>query len=628
MAIVDKKLIDDVLHQSLNIFRFKAAKQTEIAKRLKALEKQLIKELSGPLLSDSRRDDINKFLKNSGGIIAEHYEKASSGLELNKLSETVAGNTSKSLKIFLGDEAPKIPSSMYFKSVMSDVLIKGHAVKDWWSEQSRQTAFKFAGEVRQGLANAETNQQIIARIVGTKAVPGIMPIARNNAAALVQTSVMAVANDARLSTFQANSDIIKGLQVVATLDGHTCVICMGYSGAEYELDGTPLNDAPALNGGPPWHFNDRCVLVPITKTFKELGLDIPESEFTTRASDLGQVDSKTTFDDFLQRKGKAYQDEMLGEGRADLWRDGKITTRDLIDGKGRPLTLNQLQEKFDTDFSGAEFMKSKDNPNVTAQDIISSFSNASERLEEFKEKLKDLPETKSTYFVNGNYTKDREKIHEQILFKGITGIDQTTGKNKYFPPLLGDEALKKASPEGFKPTLTVLGGRGGSGKTAFNGEQFEDVKVYDKDKTLLLDADAIKAMLPEYKGFNAFQVHEESSDILQKAIDFAREARINLVIDGTLKTDQPTLERIAAFKAQGYRVEAHYMYLSREEAAKRAVSRALGKTARYVPPEVVLGNKANEATFDKVRKVVDNWSFWRNDVEKGKAPVLVSKKGK
>ena len=78
---------------------------------------------------------------------------------------------------------------------------------------------------------------------------------------------------------------------------------------------------------------------------------VPQTRFSAmgtgqRASMDGPVDRKTTFADFLERKGKAFQDDVLGPGRADLWRDGKITLQDLISGTGRPLTLAQLRSRY------------------------------------------------------------------------------------------------------------------------------------------------------------------------------------------------------------------------------------------------------------------------------------------
>jgi hypothetical protein len=51
------------------------------------------------------------------------------------------------------------------------VLIQGAPSAEWWSRQSLDTSFKFSNAVRQGLAQSETNQQIIARIIGKRGCP-------------------------------------------------------------------------------------------------------------------------------------------------------------------------------------------------------------------------------------------------------------------------------------------------------------------------------------------------------------------------------------------------------------------------------------------------------------------------
>ena len=61
--------------------------------------------------------------------------------------------------------------------------------------------------------------------------------------------------------------------------------------------------------------------MPITKTFRELGIDIPEPGGGERASADGPVKASITFEEFLERMGTAFQDETLGPGRAQLWRE-------------------------------------------------------------------------------------------------------------------------------------------------------------------------------------------------------------------------------------------------------------------------------------------------------------------
>ena len=66
------------------------------------------------------------------------------------------------------------------------------------------------------------------------------------------------------------------------------------------------------------------------------------------------------------------------------------------------------------------------------------------------------------------------------------------------------------------------------------------------------------------------------------------------------------------------------MFLPRQDAAVRAVKRALGKKPRYVPVEIVLQNTTNEKTFDSLRRFFDRWQFYDNQVPKGFDPNLIA----
>lgn len=264
-------------------------------------------------------------------------------------------------------------------------------------------------------------------------------------------------------------------------------------------------------------------------------------------------------------------------------------------------------EKFNAD----EWKKQWDDPDATPESIIGSFGdNADEirkAIEVTQRRLNRLEQTIALHRITGEgsdaiYDDERKKIHQKI-----------------FSEILSPERIASAKPEeGKRPTFTMLGGRGGSGKSWFKG------KVYDPEKAIVLDADEIKAMLPEYEGFNASQVHEESSDILEKILSFTLSKGLNVVLDATMKTEGSALKKVERFKKSGYRIEAHYMHLPRQEAAKRAISRFMGKTKRYVPVKVVLENIGNEATFEAIKKHADAWSFRDNNVAKGEEPKLIS----
>ena len=350
-------------------------------------------------------------------------------------------------------------------------------------------------------------------------------------------------------------------------------------------------------------------------------------------------DTKQIIDEFLPKLIAACAMERIKRivAQNDKWITIKGNHILLKDGESfedafKRVTGASLQKsnnpKDNTDLSGGnhkykdalEKVKRDNKKNITPQQIIESAIKSLQESgkgytpEEIKEKINDADEYNLNIVRNnwetykyhsdgkGHYKENRQKLHKKIL-------------NDLF--LHANMAKPKA---GEKPTFMVLGGRGGSGKSKFNG------LVYDKDKYIVLDADAIKEMLPEYKGYNAFEVHEESSDILKKALKIAQKRGLNVVLDGTMKSLGSTEKKVKSFNDAGYNIEMYYMHLPREKAAERAIGRFMGDNGRYVPLEILLDMKDNEENFDKLKHYASKWAFYNNDVpSKENKPILIDK---
>lgn len=113
-----------------------------------------------------------------------------------------------------------------------------------------------------------------------------------------------------------------------------------FSGHVYNLE---TKDGWYIANGILTH-NCRSTMRLLTKSWRELGFDIDEIPESTRASMDGQVKQGLTYEDWLKGKTPEEQDKVLGKGKADLWRRGVITFRDMLDQTGRPMTLKQLQD--------------------------------------------------------------------------------------------------------------------------------------------------------------------------------------------------------------------------------------------------------------------------------------------
>ena len=86
--------------------------------------------------------------------------------------------------------------------------------------------------------------------------------------------------------------------------------------------------------------------IPYLKSLEEMGVNSNEILPAMRSSMDGRVAADLTFADFLKGKSPEFVDEMLGKGRAQLWRDGTITLNQLLDQRGNPLTLAQLRQRY------------------------------------------------------------------------------------------------------------------------------------------------------------------------------------------------------------------------------------------------------------------------------------------
>lgn len=339
------ELQDSILRHALELQRLSAFEEAEAEAILRELERELRALLHSHNLNAATRREVTALLKQAEKAIQARYAAVATSLDTRGLVILVAERTVDTLKLIAPTVAALSPERL--ASLADNVLIDGAPSKAWWAKQAEDTAFKFAAQVRQGIINGETQERIVARISGRMGEPGIMEIARRNARALVHSSVMTAANDARVATFRNNSDMFKGVRWLATLDPKSCPVCAALDGQEWTLDGDKLNETTVDFRSPPAHWNCRCTLtgIPRTDAIDEAfpGMSEALAGLGGRSSSFGPTGPDTSFEGFFSRLSPAQQDAMFGKGRATLWRAGKITIRDMISGTGRELTLDELK---------------------------------------------------------------------------------------------------------------------------------------------------------------------------------------------------------------------------------------------------------------------------------------------
>ena len=215
--------------------------------------------------------------------------------------------------------------------------MQGFTLTQWFASLSRRAALNVQQQLNIGIAAGETVDQLARRVRGTRRLgfrDGILETTRRQAQAIVRTGVNHVSTQARELVYLENTDLVKAVQIVATLDSRTTFICQGLDGQVF-----PVGEGPR----PPFHVSCRTTTAPVLRSLQELGIDPALVPASTRASMNGQVPESQSFAQWLRRQPNSVQNEALGPTRARLFRGNRVTIDKFTDPQHRPLTLEELR---------------------------------------------------------------------------------------------------------------------------------------------------------------------------------------------------------------------------------------------------------------------------------------------
>jgi len=230
--------------------------------------------------------------------------------------------------------SPTMPSTPLLRAIVADSPIRGELLKDHYAGMTARTRSAVKSAINIGLAEGESTSQIVRRLRGSSVNPGgVLVASRTDARRIVRTAVNHTTTQARELTYGDNSELVKGVRWVATLDSRTSQICISLDGQVFKLDEGPR---------PPAHHNCRSTTTPVIRSWRELGLDIDELPRGTRASMNGQVPAATTYPQWLKSQPIPVQNEVLGRRLATEWRAGRVTVDKFIDSQYRPLSLKNI----------------------------------------------------------------------------------------------------------------------------------------------------------------------------------------------------------------------------------------------------------------------------------------------
>lgn len=231
-----------------------------------------------------------------------------------------------------------LPNPTTLASVVTSRPFEGKHLREWFDELTRRQKKGVQQAVRLGITEGEGIEQIVRRIIGTQAngfADGILHRSRQELRMVTRTATNHVSTQARQSVHEANRSVVKGEKIVATLDGRTSPICRRQDGKFY-----PIGEGPR----PPFHPNCRTTIVPVLKSWRELGIDLKEAPKGTRAAFGGEVPADVTYAQWWKGQSRAFKRDDIGPKRLKLIETGKIKdVNSFSNQQGRLLTLEELE---------------------------------------------------------------------------------------------------------------------------------------------------------------------------------------------------------------------------------------------------------------------------------------------
>lgn len=363
-----------------------------VIEKLDATEKALLVMLSrelkkfGPVRLNSalfkKFREIEKAVKEirSSGFDQAYAELDTSALNLAANDAAWAAGITQAL----GAEKLTTPTLEALEKIPKYGVFDGKSLREWFTRLTADDTARIMDAIRSGIISGLTIDEIARQIAGTAKndyKDGILSASRTVARRLARTAASGVANDAKMEFYQENSDVVLGVDLIATLDGRVCPRCASLDGRRYKLD----ESKPHL----PIHPNCRCIYVPVT-VISDMGEDerpAANADFTAEAKRLyeqkypkdkfpnkswdklapstrhayyyeamhkyekqnlkpaySRVPGKMSFKEWFPTTSEQFKRDWLGPARYELYEKGKLPLNDFLPPyPDKQFTLDELK---------------------------------------------------------------------------------------------------------------------------------------------------------------------------------------------------------------------------------------------------------------------------------------------
>jgi SPP1 gp7 family putative phage head morphogenesis protein len=346
-------MFDRVVRHQVQLERHKAGLFARIAPSLESVFDQVIAETRADL-SKIRRVQIRQgsfdskrirtltssLIRKQKELFKRGYRAAMrrAGKELKKLAiteaEWVRQAIRASMPISIDFATPAIGT---LEALVTQKPAHGKLLAEWFSDLSDSARRRIGATTRAGIAQGHGVDKIVRAIEGKNGIP----VDRRHLRSAVRTLATDISSRAKEEAYK-KSNVVRAVRWVSTLDARTTDICAGLDGKEFHVEKGPR---------PPAHHQCRSTTTPVLKSWKALGIKAKELKPGVRAQmpgTRGKTFANENYGDFLTRQPRAFQNDVLGPQRAELFRSGKVKIDEFVDYSKFPprsFTISELRRR-------------------------------------------------------------------------------------------------------------------------------------------------------------------------------------------------------------------------------------------------------------------------------------------
>lgn len=337
---INENAVDEVIGHRLALLRFEGGAVRDLLAVYDGALEDVVAELARAeaavargSLNQARVDRLREVAAQLSDRVRELNRIARDGLtqRLEEAADAEVAFQAGALSRAVGITFTGIPDAAVLEALSSPL---GPSWVTRLSTDLYEATSSLQGVLGRALAQGASMPEVARQI---RTATGLVETYRGRMIAIARTEIQRVSNDVAIAGYEANADVLSGVQWLSTLDSRTCPVCAPKHGTVYPL---VAGRVTRLDRRPPLHPRCRCFLAPVVKEWDEI---VSVGKEAMRDQDLydGQAANETTFDAWLRRQPAATADDILGPTRAALWRSGTPLDR-FSDGR-RVLSLGELR---------------------------------------------------------------------------------------------------------------------------------------------------------------------------------------------------------------------------------------------------------------------------------------------